>query len=83
MVPQGTIVSEDIQWQWVRHENLDLWLLDMKRAYVEYGFALDEPQSLPDGTVSKITHMESFKSHNICFDETDLELCNKRKKSGP
>ena len=82
MVPQGTIVSEDIRWQWVTHENLYLWFSDMKRVYVEYGFALDEPQSLPDGNVSKITYIKSLKSCNICFDETVLELCNKREKVG-
>ena len=83
MVPQCTIVSKDIRWQWVTHENLDLWLLDMKRVYVEYGFALDEPQNLTDGTVSKITYIKSLKSRNMCFDETEIEICDKREKSGP
>ena len=50
--------------------------------YIEYGFAIDEPEALPDGTSAKITMNKLLAHRHIVFDETMFTLGNERDVGG-
>ena len=83
LVPKGMMGSEDIRWQWVTYENLNLWFTGYKDELLRYGFAINEEEVLPDGTVGEITMVEQLKARNICFDETEVECGVTLDASGP
>jgi len=83
MVPSRAVVLEDIRWQWVTHENINLWMDDMKNVFVKYGFATNEEEVFADGRVSEIKYVEQLLARNLHFDKTNHSLGTERDRSGP
>jgi len=50
LVPTGIVQAEDIRWQWVTYEKVKQFYQDHQGLLLKYGFAIDEPEVLKDGT---------------------------------
>ena len=50
---------------------------------IKYGFAINEPEQLEDGTTGEITLVKDLLCRQICFDESHHPLDNDHDSGGP
>ncbi len=83
LVPTGQMGADDLCWQCVTYENLDQWCSNYKVMLLKLGFAINEPNRLPNNVVGEITWVRALLPWLIQFNKTEIEAGIILDESGP
>ena len=82
ITPGGVSQKDSIRKKWTKFTRVNDWYTCNKNTLIDRGLAIDEPMTLPDGNISKITMGEDELRWIINFDETNYQFTNQNEKGG-
>eukprot|EP00956_Cyclotella_meneghiniana_P019141 scaffold32561_cov32-Cyclotella_meneghiniana.AAC.2 len=82
LVPSGHLGAEDIRWSWCTLDNIKQHQDHYIAALCKYGFATNEPSTMPDGTVIPYTFLPDMRVRSNHMDESHHPLDNSHDEGG-